>query len=579
MQIQIDSGLYQESVTTVYKLLRYLGPFLQTFGGVAVVFYLFKEDLYRDFHGAWLVTMLLLSMIDFWILNSFFTQSTTKAQFSKSWEYKLSAINFILSCHWGALVMSFDMTNVQLVYGTMLILAFAIGICSFAMGLLHSFLISFCLPMLTACTVTLAQTAYLYEFSTLISFTLIICIVFVRVFRFNFKAAYDLREEKNILIADLAEQKAKAEQANLGKSKFLAAASHDLRQPLQSVSLLLAAQSMYLEEGKAKDILGKAKKSMGDLTKLLDSLLDISKLDAGAVVPELLDVPLTELIRGLSDKYESLLVAKGVQLKIQIDRRYFVKTDPILLNRILSNLMDNAYRYTEEGSVSINVCSRKSGVLISITDTGKGVDGQELDAIFSEFYQVENHERDRRKGIGLGLAIVKRLASVLGFDITVQSEPGVGSAFSLYIPNLIQRNASLAEATEIGQMEHITPEAKTILVVDDERDIRESMSILIESLGCKAVQAESSQEAIVKLTRLNSPIDGMIVDYRLGRHETGIECIESITRFVSYPFGSMIITGDTDRERVLELENSGIAYSHKPVNEQEIMTFIEGLGT
>jgi two-component system, sensor histidine kinase len=243
---------------------------------------------------------------------------------------------------------------------------------------------------------------------------------------------FDITERKRIE-AEALQAQAAAEQANQAKSKFLAAVSHDLRQPVQALVFLNRLLAARLTGHPAEEMVNRHQAALDALTSLLDSLADISKLDAGMITPEIQEVSVMLLLERLHATYAPRFAAQRLKLKV-VGCAVWVRSDPSLLARILGNLVDNALKYTEAGGVVIGCRRRSDRLHIRVIDTGLGIPPERLNDIFEEFTQLANPERDRTKGLGLGLSIVQRLAQLLGHDVQVHSVPGRGSSFTVVVP-------------------------------------------------------------------------------------------------------------------------------------------------
>lgn len=398
------------------------------------------------------------------------------------------------------------------------------------------------------------------------------CLGFTIKSRAVLKESVILQFENKQLLEELKREKEVAEQASNAKTRFLAAASHDLRQPLQSLSLLLAALFYHLDTQKQIDILNKAKQSLDSLNGLLDSLLDISKLDVGLIQARNTRFDLGELIRLEVDKHRKAIESKGISISIDANPDLLITSDPVLVTRILSNLISNAARYTKQGFISVSARRVDDRAIIQVADSGIGIPEHEIDEIFKEFYQVDNPERDRNKGLGLGLSIVKRLCTIIGALIEVESQEGKGSRFTLTLQNI-----SNAERIDNDPIQAHCPapiEGLNVLVVDDEIAIRESMSLLLESWGCLPSVHASMDSALEYLSKSGAIPDAMVVDYRLEKNQTGYECIKAIEHHLKRQLPSLIVTGDTSPDRVRELEETGTPFIHKPIKIEELEGFL-----
>ena len=363
-----------------------------------------------------------------------------------------------------------------------------------------------------------------------------------------------------------------AERANAAKTHFLAAASHDLRQPVQSLVLLTSALAMRLGDHPASTLVGSLEASMDALCRLLDAILDISKLDAGTVSPSVQAVSLGAIFARLEEEYRLRAAEKSVAFR-SVPTDVTLNADPALLERIIRNLVENALRYTDRGRILLG-CRRGSGVLrIQIFDTGIGIQPEHLERIFHEFYQVSNPARDRGKGLGLGLAIVERLARLLGYRVHVASRPNRGSCFTLEIPMPALAAPAIAPAAAAAEQAP-QPGRGIALVIDDDPLVREGLTLLIEDLGWRAIAADSAGHALHLLRMQPRPPDLVIADFRLEAGATGLQAIHAVEAALTEqghaaPL-SVVLTGDTAPERIVDAEASGYRILHKPIAAKEV---------
>ncbi|TWA69146.1 PAS domain S-box-containing protein [Azospirillum brasilense] len=371
----------------------------------------------------------------------------------------------------------------------------------------------------------------------------------------------DITEHKTAQAA-LAEARREADRANIGKSKFLAAASHDLRQPVQSLMLLMEALSTRATDPAMRKILTTMDRALGALKMLLDGLLDVSRLEAGAVEPKRMVFPVTELLDRVAANSRSVAVRKGLLLHIMPCGAH-VDSDPMLLGRILQNFVENALRYTNRGRILVG-CRRRGAVLrIEVWDTGIGIPTDRQEDIFHEFVQVGNASRDRDQGLGLGLAVVRRLAGMLDHPVSLRSEPGRGSVFRVEVP-LADPPAAAATLPEDFPVTARMRAGARVLVVEDDPIVREGLCAMIRQWGHEVFPAASFGEAVEALRRHPDP-DVIVADYRLGEGHTGTETIREVRRRSKRPIPGILVTGDTAPERLAEAEAGKFSILHKPV--------------
>lgn len=349
-----------------------------------------------------------------------------------------------------------------------------------------------------------------------------------------------------------------AELANRAKSRFLAAASHDLRQPVHALTLFVTALREGWDKPDARKLVDRIEDSVSALDQLFNALLDVSKLDAGIITPRIETFQLQPLLNRMEVDYGPAAMDKGLKLHVQTCG-VSVTSDSALLERVLRNLLSNAVRYTDTGAVKMNCIAGASTVRIEVEDSGIGIPKAHLDEIFQEFFQVDNPERDRSKGLGLGLAIVKRVCQILDHPLAVRSTVGAGSVFTVEVPLGERAAGSFTSSTqELGL------KGAFVLVVDDEAAVLEATRVLLTSSGCHVLTAASGTEALRVVGQHERALDAVISDYRLRSGETGLEVIAAIRDALSERIPALLITGDTSPERLREAASSGYPILHKP---------------
>jgi signal transduction histidine kinase/CheY-like chemotaxis protein len=345
-----------------------------------------------------------------------------------------------------------------------------------------------------------------------------------------------------------------AEHAERAKTRFLAAASHDLRQPMHAISLMVGALRPR-GSGAEREIMARLERSVELLDGLFNAILDLSKLDSGAVKPEIAEVPLGTILEPLELHFGPAAAAKNLTLSVFASRAV-VKTDAALLARALRNLVSNAIKYTRKGRVLVGCRRRGERVLIAVWDTGVGIAAGNLDQVFEEYFQAETRPPDRREGLGLGLSIVKRLARLLDSEVTVSSVVGVGSCFGLEVP-LVAYRQTYTESHGIAAAQSTALEGKFILVVDDEADARFGTEALLREWGCRSVSAGSLTEVAAKLEHELRFPDVIITDYHIGECETGLEVISAVRAYTGENTPALIVTGE-ESQQTAALATAGI---------------------
>jgi signal transduction histidine kinase/CheY-like chemotaxis protein len=355
----------------------------------------------------------------------------------------------------------------------------------------------------------------------------------------------------------------KLELANLAKSRFLAAASHDLRQPLHALNLFLDQLRHERNQAERKQLLARIDTAVASMNELFNALLDISKLDAGVLAPSILDFPLDRLLKRIETTFTTAARDKGLRLRI-VSSRAWVRSDFILLERILLNLVSNAVRYTERGGIVIGCRLRNGRLRIDVYDSGIGIPEDQRRNIFGEFYQLDGGKQECAGGLGLGLAIVDRLCGLLDHPIELSSRVGRGSRFSLSIPS-VPAGAAPAEAPDTARALLVSERGKLIIVIDDNESVRESTCGVLQRWGCLVVTAHSEDAALIKLAELGKQPDLIISDYRLAHEKTGFELINRMRRAFGAQIPAFLVSGDTTPERLREAHDSGYYLLHKPV--------------
>jgi signal transduction histidine kinase/CheY-like chemotaxis protein len=363
--------------------------------------------------------------------------------------------------------------------------------------------------------------------------------------------------------AEEAERSARgeAERANAAKSKFLATASHDLRQPFQAMRLFHHILQSRLADPGTREIATRLGEAMMAGEELLNALLDISTLEAGTVEPRLSDFPIQPMVTRLAQEFEAQSLAKGLDFRM-VPSSAVVRSDPVLLERMLRNLLNNALRYTPRGSILLG-CRRMGDRLnLAVLDTGIGIPLEKQQSVFEDFFQIGNPERDRSQGLGLGLPIVARMARLLDHPISVRSALGRGSAFSISVP-FLQASAA-APAPSIEPAVEVPPSASTILVIEDDREQRIGMQMMLEGWGYRVIVAGSPEKALIAVRSSPRPPALVISDLRMPSRINGVETIAMIAEIVGRNIPGIILTGDTGPDRLREAKQSGCVLLHKP---------------
>ena len=361
-----------------------------------------------------------------------------------------------------------------------------------------------------------------------------------------------------------------AEQANRAKSKFLATASHDLRQPLQALRLFTEALQDVAKEPESQRLAGQIGKSVNALVDMFDDLLDVSRLDAGIIQPRWQHFELFDLFDRLYVDFEPLAKAKGLTLELpycnekgingpQCDA--IVYSDPFLLERLMRNLVSNAIRYTDKGMIEVTCHCLIDEVGIAVKDTGVGIHPEVLPHIFEEYYQGDNPHRDRRKGLGLGLAIVRRVEELLGYRVEVESVPEQGSTFKF---SLKKGDASVLARPYVITQTRQDVSNKVIAFVEDDADIREFTVEIMQEWGCRVFAGESGAAVLRQLDKAALRPDLLVCDFRLPDNQTALDVMREMRDYWG-ELPVLIVTGDTGSEALQAIQQSGASLLHKPI--------------
>jgi PAS domain S-box-containing protein len=385
--------------------------------------------------------------------------------------------------------------------------------------------------------------------------------------RFVSSVIRDVTRRKRMEREIIAAQEA-AERANKANSAFLAAASHDLRQPVQALSLLNGALRRTVKDERALEMIESQEHSLTAMTNLLNSLLDISRLDAGAVTPEFEEFPMQRLIDRLSAEFTRQAQHKGLEFKSQ-PCQATVRSDPNLLSEIIQNLVSNAIRYTDEGSVTMRCGERDGQCCLEVEDTGIGIKPDELEDIFQEFHQIKG-PGGSQEGFGLGLAIVRRLGDLLGHTIDVESDVGNGSCFKVSMQAVGPVDAQAEDAEESHGMAG-GDASGLIILIEDDVNIANAWGHLLEAEGYRVAMAASAKEAHVLINHIEETPALIVSDFHLLDGSTGVEAVKEIREYYDEDIPAFIVTGDTSKivKDAHPVENSTLM--NKPVNTSRLL--------
>ena len=377
------------------------------------------------------------------------------------------------------------------------------------------------------------------------------------------------------LVQKLRSQIDLAARANQEKTRFVASAAHDLRQPLHALGMFCATLEQRLQNTPERPLVRNMMNAIESLEDSFGAMLDISRLDAGVVQAAPQTFPIRDVFRRLYQQFGGDAEARDLALRFRATRRV-VRSDPLLLERILANLVQNALRYTKRGGVLVAARRDARGVALEVWDTGLGIPPDQLDMIFREFYQIDNPERDRGRGLGMGLAIVQRLCTLLQHPLDVRSRLGRGSVFRVLVP-LGEAAAMDALPTEADTLPPRKTGTITVLLIDDERAIREATRELLRPMQVNVITAATIAEAVALAKASTDQIDMILSDWRLRGQENGLDAVRAVRAVSGEGTPAVLITGDTSPELLKHAHEGGLVVLHKPLQPRQLVRLIKHL--
>jgi PAS domain S-box-containing protein len=382
--------------------------------------------------------------------------------------------------------------------------------------------------------------------------------------------------ERRLASEELVAARREAERANRAKSRFLATASHDLRQPMQTIQLLNASMMKFVPDPQVRELLQQQRQAIDSMTRLLNALLDISRLESGAIEPVSVDVSVAEIFEELRSEFCSLALAREIDLQVEAPR-VALSTERTLFYQLLQNLLGNALKYTDHGWVRVRCTREADGVAICVEDSGIGIPADKLERIFDEYYQVDTHG-SKRMGVGLGLAIVKEVARLLGFAIRIHSKVGEGTQAVLRIPNKYRvASASATVEPAMAQASSTAARKARLILVEDNEGVRIATELFLKLEGHETLSARTVAEAEVLLEGI-APGDVLIADYHLDGKNTGLELLLRLRERVGYDVPGVVLSGDLPS--VLRSIKSPVVACHflsKPVDTTALVDAIAEL--
>lgn len=515
---------------------------------------------------AWVVTALCMQAVRYHTIRSQIGLIETRAGAKRQLDriVLLASVNGFILASTIVFFPAFD-EGTRHIY-SMIIVGICMGFVVSSHGYLPIFL-GFAAPQLFSLAVAWTIFPLLNSSDTLHMRAMLFCVLSLFLYT-SCRNAFGAFEDNCAITAKLQKALAAETDANAAKTRFLAAASHDLRQPLHTVSMLSAALSLRSLDSESSSIANRINQAMAELSAELDSLLDISKMDAGVTRVNVTQFPVNSLVERLARGYKLAANEKNLDLHTIYSTDSIIETDIILLERILRNLLDNAIKYTDSGSIVVKVSERESMSVIQVKDTGVGIPESEKQRVYEEFYQLHNPERDRKNGLGLGLSIVGRIVQLLQANLELFSEPGKGSTFVLSLPRVV-----MPQPAGRDQYKELVSDKPSViaaqgfkgvhtLVVEDDREVRRSMRTLLEDAGSRVSEAASTRQATQIV--IDDVPDILLVDLRLPAGDSGYKTIEELRKIVP-TIPVIIISGELITNDAQHLDIDNCEYFVKPV--------------
>ncbi len=535
------------------------------------LFVALQDQLPLQFRLTWLIVVLMISAVRFKFLRHW-NQTTTTVENVNRRILLATLMSFSFATCFG--VISYFAVSENNPLGNLLVVMMVTGLVASATAAVVHLLpmyVMYIFPIMLPVAYRFSgfeQVGY-HWIAGLIVLYLFITLGISRSIRGSIMQSIHMRYENQNLLESLREEKQRAEvalelaeQANRAKSKFLAAASHDLRQPLHSLRLFTATLELQTRDTQHKTLVSQIDSSVKSLEDLFNALLDISKLDAGTLSVDKRNIYLDSLLAQIEGEFKPLAGEKELYFDVEL-ADHVIFTDALLLERLIRNLASNAIRYTEKGGVVLSTTLEEGRVWLSIEDTGVGIPEADRVRIFEEFVQLGNVERDRNQGIGLGLSIVKRLALLLDVEIRTESTESGGARFLVGMP---LGDRSKCQYLPVGFVE--TPgeqvDSLFVLVIDDEEEVCLAIEGLLETWGCIVMTATSGDAALKQLDEIGEVPDVVVSDYRLRQGETGGDVIRRIREHLLTEVPAIILTGDIAPDRLKDIQALGYPMLHKP---------------
>lgn len=564
----VDVKVYHEQVRLIYNQ----GTILVL--GALVCGLIVSTVLWQDLPQVplliWVASLGFIAVLRLMVIRAYF-QSNDQERQSAFWGPFIWIGTLAAGCLWGAWPMLFyDYVNDNHLLFISSVYAGMVAVSSASGNVYMPMFVTFSLPLTMPLAISHLMSNNSVLFTTgvlLLTFLGVNWILASRGNR-NSRELIVARFENQALMEKLAEEKLVAERAVVAKSRFLAAASHDLRQPLHAMGLFLNSLRKRDTDDERLKIIDDLESSTDALKTLFNSLLDVSRLDAEIIVCNPKHFLLQDVLIPVQVSLEPQAREKGIVMQLDAEG-VALYTDPILMERVLRNLVSNAVQYTESGSIRLWCEDVLSNVVIHIEDTGIGIPMDAADEVFHEYFQLNNPERDRANGLGLGLSIVRRLATLMEMPLALDSKVGVGTRFSMTIARG-DVNASMAVGGPVGANGHDMAVGHRVLVVDDELQVLKSMKNTLEDWGCHVLLSDSARDALRQMALSEFEPDLILSDFRLREDENGIDTVFALRESFDRDVPAIILTGDTSPEQLRRVRESGLELMHKPVSVDEL---------
>ena len=569
----LDEQIYHEQIRLIYNQ----GPVLvlgATACAALITLFLWSH-VPQSTLLVWLGAVGLSALLRIQVIRAYL-RAGERARRRRHWGYFFWLGTLSAGCIWGAWpLMFYHLYNTEYLLLISTVFAGMVAVSAASGSIYLPSFLSFSMPL----AIPLALT-HLFSGSDSLALTGLLLLVFLVVNYFlaargnrQYRELIGARFENQALMSRLEAEKTIAQRAVVAKSRFLAAASHDLRQPLHALGLFLGALRRHESDPRQLEVIDDMGKSAEALNGLFNSLLDVSRLDAEIIEFNPSHMPVRDLFDGLRAQFVQQAEEKGLELVVE-SSDCVLYTDAILFERVLRNLLANAVQYTRAGSITLGCAAGDDGCrVVTLADTGVGIPSEARDDVFSEYYQLNNPERDRGKGLGLGLAIVRRLCELMDLPLAMESREGVGTTFRIEVPGGDPAQVRRRRSEPIA----LAARGRCVLVIDDESQVLQSMRHVLEGFGCRTLLAESARDALRVMTLAERIPDLILSDYRLRGDLTGVDAIEAIRESLERDVPAVIITGDTSPERLKEVKLSGLELLHKPVATDELCRVLSRL--